>query len=187
MADDTPDRALATLGGSARAPLSPQAKRLYLETLASSGSLTKAAEVARPGVKKEAALRYFEELARGDQEFAQARRDALVAVQGALESMLTDHAVNGWEEPVFGKTKDGTTDVIGHVTKFDHKLSLTVVRRNARILGDDSWEDKKVVEHTGGQTVEHQISMRDLPQDIRSQLLAARKKLLAAKKGQDDS
>ena len=174
MSDDE-DRPLVTMGGGSRSPVSPAQRQLYLETLAETGSHLTAARAAHPVVEPQTASSYFTGLAKRDPDFAMAVRKALLASTSKAEALLYDHGTNGWDEPVF----QGGTQV-GTIKKFDHKLTMAIVRRGARLLGDDSWEDKKVVEHTGGQTVNHQISMRDLSPEMRKEVMAARQRLLAA-------
>lgn len=166
-----PDLVLATIPdqAKARAPVTAEQRAVYLEVLAKTGSQVQAATAAHPAVSPESATHYFRALARRDTAFAEAVRQALVRVQAALETMIVDHAVNGWEEPVvfMGKVIEGQK-----VRKFDHKLSLAVAKRNARLLGDDSWEDKKTVTHEGQAEVKHTINFRDLPAEERARILA---------------
>lgn len=164
---------LATLDDPAdqRVPVTVEQQALYLRTLAATGSHQRAAETAHPGVKPASAAHYFTLLSRRDPDFARMRREALVQSQGELETVIYDHALNGWEEPVY----QGGVQV-GTVQKWDHKLMVTVARRNGRLIGDDSWEEKKTVTHEGGQTVEHKVSFRDLPKEERDRILADRRK-----------
>jgi hypothetical protein len=170
--DDDDELALATLEEGRPAEVSGDQLTLFLKTLAMTGSTRKAAETARPDLSAKKAMTYFRNLELRDGDFAELKRKALVASQARLEEVLYDHAVNGVEEPVFFNG-----EVVGTITKFDHKLAVTLAKRNARILGDDSWEEKKTVVHEGEQKVVHQISLRDLPPEERRRVLAERQKI----------
>lgn len=174
------DEDLALIGpADGRVKVSPAQRQLYLDELEKTGSHLQAARLARPGVDVRSAGLYFDGLARRDPEFAAAKRAALLSSTSRAEALLYDHGTNGWEEPVVFEGKIAVDQNGNPVTirKYDHKLTEKIVRRNARLLGDDSWEDKKVVEHTGGQTVKHEVSMRDLPPEIRAEVLETRRRL----------
>lgn len=176
------DLALGTIDDPSenRSPVTIEQRVLFCEALARSGSFQKAAEVAHPGVKPESAARYFRSLVKKDADFAQEVRKALVRCQSVIETVIFDHAINGVEEDVY---HNGL--VVGTKVNYDHRLLLAVAKRNARLLGDDSWEEKKVVEHQGGQTVNHKVDVKNLSREDRDRLREARR--LAQEKGVIDA
>lgn len=169
--DDDDDIALATLDSPSerRIAVTVEQRVLFLETLAKTGSLQAAAEAAHPGVKPESASKFFRRLTQRDASFAEDVRKAVMRSQAVLETVIYDHAINGWDEPVFYEGEE-----VGTVRKYDHNLMVKVAKRNGRLLGDDSWEEKKVVEHQGQQTVNHTVSFRDLPKEQRDEILRRR-------------
>jgi hypothetical protein len=177
---DCPDEtALATLDTSPRDngmfSVSDEQKHLYLKVLAETGSKTKAAVAARPDVEAKIACGYFYKLTKKDPTFAAAERAIFVSLQAQLEVVAYDHAINGTEKPIY---QGG--EFVGTVVEHDHGLLQFLIKRNARILGDNSYEDKKTVEHTGTQTVEHTVNFRDLPREEQRRILAERQRIREA-------
>ena len=170
------DVALATLDTTPRDTgmfsVSDEQKQLYLKTLAETGSKTKAATTARPDVEAKVACGYFYKLSKRDPSFAAAERQVFVSLQSQMEAVAYDHAINGTEKPIYQQG-----EFVGTVIEHDHQLLWKLMQRNARILGDNSYEEKKTVEHTGGQTVEHTVNFRDLPPEEQRRILAIRKSI----------
>lgn len=120
-----------------------------------------------------------------DPEFAAAVAEAEERYKALVGGTLSDRAIDGWDEPVFGATSetirepDGTVTrrsghgVVGHVRKYDNKLLLELARKvdptfRARLEVDQR------TEHSG--FVVGDASLSDLSAEGRAEL----RKLLEA-------
>lgn len=175
--EDSGEFTLVAGPGDSKLPVSLEAKQLYLRELARTASTSMAAKAAFPQMKLASAMAYARKLKKQDPEFAEAFRLALVEAQGTAEAVAYDHAINGTDKPVFYEG-----DQVDTIKEYDHKLLLTVIRRNARLLGDPSWEEPKagaVVDNsTTNVQINNKVSFRKLPKAERDAIIAHRKQLV---------
>lgn len=97
----------------------PELRRLYLAHLARFGSFTGAASYIR---MRHETVDYF---ARTHPWFHKQMLDARNAHKDLIEQTIHRRAIDGWDEPKFGKS-----GIVGHVRRFSDQLLLAYARRH---------------------------------------------------------
>ncbi len=128
------------MANKARQPISEQRRRVFLETLAATGSMTAAAQAASPHAQGErGAYESFRDLVRRDPQFAADVAEAKAAALGRVEKVIADHALNGVRRPIYQRG-----ELVGHEQVFDHKLLLALAARL-----DPEWSERRRTELAG--------------------------------------
>ncbi len=121
-------------------PVTPERRKVFLETLEKTGSLCAAAFAATPwalGVHRGADT--FRDLAARDPEFALQVKEARERFLGQVETVIADHVLKGTQRPIYQHGR-----LVGHETVWDHNLML---RAAARL--DPSWAERTKQEISG--------------------------------------
>lgn len=137
----------------------------FLESYAASGSVTAAAAAA--GISREAHYKRLEK----DAEYRKAFEGLADRVGQAIEDVLVDHAINGVKRQLHWRGKPIKTRN-GHLVyevEYDHQLGIALAKRFRPRL----YREHIVQEHTGSI-------------DLVQRLEAARARLIALKKKEDD-
>jgi len=132
---------------TAHQPVSDDRRRVFLEALATTGSMQAAAAAASPHCSgRRPGYESFRDLIRTDAAFAEAVAEAKQRALGRVEEEIARRAFKPDERPIFGK--DGS--LLGVQT--DHRNANTLLLRLAERLDPEAWTPKK---HLSG-TVSHQ-------------------------------
>jgi len=104
--------------------VSPKRLSAFILTLGRTGNLAEATEAAK------IPRNYPDYLAQKSPVFARRMQNAMEKSKDGLETEARRRAVNGWEEPVFGKLpgNDGGSGQIGTIRKYSDKLLETLMR-----------------------------------------------------------
>lgn len=114
-------------------------KKLFLSALAATGNVSASAEAA-------SVSRSFVYERRGDDPaFAAAWDQALEAARPVLEEEAWRRAVEGVDEPVFGRVGKDQDGQIGTVKKYSDALLTTLLKANA----PEKYRERSEVKHTG--------------------------------------
>lgn len=168
-------------------PLTERRKRVFLDTLAETGSTTAAAQAATPwATHRMGGLSTFKDEARRDPEFADAWERAEAAALARVESEIMRRAMTPTLRPVFSRG-----ELQGHVEEFDNRLLLAVARR----LNPEAWSERQRIEQSG--RIEHvhahavaQLAPRDLlylAPEARKTFLGLLEQIATAKEGPQDA
>ena len=132
---------------NAHQPMTEDRRRVFLEALATTGSMQAAAAAASPHCTgRRPGYETFRDLIRSDPAFAEAVAEAKQRALGRVEEEIARRAFKPDERPIFGK--DGA--LLGVQT--DHRNANTLLLRLAERLDPEAWTPKK---HLSG-TVSHQ-------------------------------
>ena len=104
--------------------VSPKRLSAFILTLGRTGNLAEATEAAK------IPRNYPDYQAQKSPVFARRMQNAMEKSKDGLETEARRRAVNGWEEPVFGKLpgNDGGSGQIGTIKKYSDKLLETLMR-----------------------------------------------------------
>ncbi|MEQ8769224.1 MAG: hypothetical protein RIB60_01810 [Phycisphaerales bacterium] len=132
---------------AAHQPMTEDRRRVFLEVLATTGSMQAAAAAASPHCTgRRPGYETFRDLIRSDPSFAEAVAEARQRALGRVEEEIARRAFAPDERPIFGK--DGK--LLG--VQSDHRNANTLLLRLAERLDPEAWTPKK---HLSG-TVSHQ-------------------------------
>lgn len=153
-ADPTPP---PTVHAHARARVPSEAQNKFLNTLALTGNVTRAADEA--GVNRRTAYEWRE----GWPEFAAAWRDAIEQATDALEAEARRRAVEGWDEPVFHKGER-----TGVIRKYSDRMLEILLKGHRPAFRESRLELTGPNGAPIAQTVAHEFSDEHYAQLIRA-------------------
>lgn len=134
----------------------PELRRLYLQHLAKYGSRTAAAAYIR--VAHDAVTNF----AARNPWFGEQREAAERAHKDLIEKTIHQRAIEGWDEPRFGKT-----GVVGTVRRFSDQLLVAYARRH---IPEYREGDRTTQLVAGEVTHKHQVDARELTPQQREAL-----------------
>ena len=120
--------------------LTAERKKVFLDTLAETGSTVAAAQAATPwAIGEHGGLSTFRDERKRDPRFAMAWERAMEAALARVETEIMRRAMTPTRRPVFsrGELKD-------YIEEYDNRLLLRVASRL-----NPEWSDRQRVEHSG--------------------------------------
>ena len=136
---------------SARTTRTPKKRAAFLAELAARGNVSDAAAAA--GVPRQTVYDWRA----ADPAFAAAWDAALDQAADTMEREAFRRAVEGVEEPVYGRVAKDSDGEIGRITKYSDTL-LIFLLKGAR---PEKYRERQQVEHTGRLEVEYVNDWRD--------------------------
>lgn len=169
--------------GRTQGALTEERKRVFIDTLANTGSAAAAAHAATPwATARHGGLQTFRDERKRDPAFAEAWARAEEAALAKVESEVMRRAMEPSERPIVSGGK-----LLGVERTYDNKLLLSLARR----LNPEAWSEKKQIEHSGQVQHDHRhahaiavLEPRDvllLAPDDQQQLIALVEKIALAK------
>lgn len=133
---------------------SQRARALFIEELRKRGNVSEAAAAASIG------RRTAYELRERDPEFAAAWDEAVDAAVDAMEGEAWRRAVEGVDEPVFGRVAKDEDGQIGVIRKYSDSLMTTLLKAHR----PEKYRERSEVQHSGRIEIEYVNDWREQEQ-----------------------
>ena len=135
--------------------LTQKQREVFLQALAHEPNVSAAAAAAQ------ASREAFYSLRANDAAFAALWDDALAEGADRLESVVWGRAVDGWEEPVYGRVGKDQDGLIGTVRKYDSSLAALLLKAHK----PEKYRERQELTHSGKVEIEYTNDWRSTNDD----------------------
>lgn len=122
-----------------------RARALFLDELRQRGNVKDAAAAA--GIARRTAYQWRD----ADEEFAAAWVEAIEEAADAMEREAWRRAVDGFDEPVFGRIGRDQDGEVGTIRRYSDSLMQLLLKAHR----PEKYRERQQVEHTGGIAIEY--------------------------------
>lgn len=164
------------MAGHPRFPWSLEREARFLEVLEATGSFVAASQAGSPASTRTGARSYWRQRMLSHPEFAAKVEEAKATFLGRLETVISDHAINGVEEPVYQMGR-----LAGHVRRYDHRLMLRVAAKLS-----EEWAEPQRIQVSGQIDTSSEL-LKIKPEDLSLLPPERREDFLALLKEMDDA